>query len=195
MADLLEVKIESGGFPGGPGWTNLYFACSDDAAREGALALAFDWLGLIAAAFPTGWSCHIQPELRVMPDDTGILEDYYTTPDEYAVNVPGTYPTGGFGSGVSGACVAWGTSTVSGHRRIRGRTFLVPIARDMYASDGTLSDGFVADLKTWSEAMTGASGFPLGVWHRPVHDAGGLFGAVTSVEVQPHAAYLRTRRT
>lgn len=123
-------------------------------------------------------------------------------------NLTGTWSAVGGGSqgGASaspvaagvGACISWGTSTIvtgaKGPRRLRGRTFIVPMGTGYYDQDGTLATNAVAALNDFATALQGAG--PLAIWHRPTTQGGtnGSSGPVTSHKVRDKVAFLKSRR-
>lgn len=102
----------------------------------------------------------------------------------------------------SGACVTWSTAgirTVSSKpRRVRGRTFLVPLSNEAYDVDGTIKPVQLGQLQTAANNLASSgSGSPLLVYGRP-----GLNGtpvgqnwAVTGARITDQAAILRSRRS
>lgn len=192
MAFVHEIQIKSTGFPGAPGYTNLYFACDilDDGFNQ--FFAVGDFINTYKALFPAQWQGTIQASGRVLEETTGLLAKFTTCPVEL------TSPRGGggsanFGSGVSGLVLAWQTATINRSRLVRGRTFMVPVANDVYDADGTLSAGRIAQATTAAQALVAANvGF--GIWSRPVNQAGGKLAPVTGYRVNDRAAFLSSRR-
>lgn len=92
-----------------------------------------------------------------------------------------------------GACVTWNTGLIVAGRRLRGRTFLVPLSTQAYDNDGTLTLAAQTALENFGTALLAVGG--LGVWHRPT--AAGNDGAasgVTSFRLRDKVAVLRSRR-
>lgn len=110
-------------------------------------------------------------------------------------NPPGQMlPTGGAAAAAGvGACVTWLTSDVVNGRRVRGRTFIVPLSTDGYQDDGTLTPAAVTALGVFAGLLIAES---LVVWHRPttVGGSNGSEHAVTSFKVSDRVAVLRSRR-
>ena len=92
-----------------------------------------------------------------------------------------------------GACVTWNTGAVVGGRRVRGRTFIVPMEAGMYEPDGTINAQPLSNLVTFS---TGLIALGLAVWHRPTGPGAsdGSSHAVTSAKISDRVAVLRSRR-
>lgn len=97
-----------------------------------------------------------------------------------------------------GACIGWTTGGIvsgkKGPRRLRGRTFLVPIAKNAFDADGTLDPVVLQTIQNLAAGIM-ASG-PLAVWHRPTKlaPAGGSSYAVLSSTVHDKVAFLSSRR-
>lgn len=94
----------------------------------------------------------------------------------------------------AGACVTWNTAGIVNGRRVRGRTFIVPVARNGYDTDGTLAAALVNALDTAAANLVTASAGGLLVWHRPVSGSGGSAHPVTGHRVRDKIAVLRSRR-
>ena len=140
--------------------------------------------------FPTGLQLIIPGNGDVIEDTTGDLVDSWSTGAD-------TTTTGGgvatAAAGV-GACVTWNTGGIVNARRLRGRTFLVPLTSAAYDSTGTLSATAYSALQAFGTALM-ATG-PLAVWHRPT-TAGGSDGTsygVVSYRARDKVAYLSSRR-
>lgn len=92
-----------------------------------------------------------------------------------------------------GACVTWNTGLIVNGRRLRGRTFIVPLSVAAYENDGTLTSGTLGFLQSFATALV-ASG-PLGIWHRPsAAGTGGAASGVTSFRLRDKVAILTSRR-
>jgi hypothetical protein len=104
-------------------------------------------------------------------------------------------------SGASGLVINWRTAGVRNGRRVRGRTFLVPLAGGAYGTDGTIDNANITETVTAATALyTTASPIKLGVWARPKRDdlgnitEDGSFHPVVAASVPDMAAVLRSRR-
>lgn len=93
-----------------------------------------------------------------------------------------------------GACVTWLTGGIINGRRLRGRTFLVPLHVSAYDGDGTLATAAAVSVQNFGTNLMAAG--PLAVWHRPT-TVGGSDGnsyGVTAARARDHVAYLGSRR-
>ena len=110
-----------------------------------------------------------------------------------AAVVPGAL-TGGFASS-TGACIIWETGEVKNGRRVRGRSFIVPMSGAHYDNDGTLKSTAITDITEAANTLC-AGGFDFGVLSRPsaVGANDGSFHTASSGRVSDKAAVLRSRR-
>lgn len=196
MANMLRVVAQWGGFPSAPGFTNLYFdsAIIGTPSANEAAARARQLFEAMKGQFPDGVTITIQPQVAEIDDSNGQQVDEFTVTTG-GLPVPGT--GAGTRSAPSGACINWRTSTFVGGRRLRGRTFLVPLSTAAYENDGTILPGSLAILRAAAVAYitdaVGPSAKPL-VWHRPVGGTGGSSAVITASGVTDKVAILTSRR-
>jgi hypothetical protein len=166
----------------------LAYDGSDNAAPPLA-AIRAAYQGL-APFLPTGLSIAFPNTGDRFEDTTGNLTGFWSA--AAVGNVVGSAPAATAAG--AGACAAWSTGAVVRTRRLRGRTFLVPLATNAYDTDGTLVAGAMTVLSAWVTAML-ASG-PLFVWSRPTTDpvAPGTSSGVQSGRVKDKVAFLSSRR-
>lgn len=181
------------GFIGAPGYTNFFFqeAVPGGDAQDNVDRVRAFFLELNNDFLPSDVTIDIQPDIAVIDEATGALTGYALadvgTPIEG--QVPGAY------SAPSGGLISWRTNTIAKGRRLRGRTFIVPLVNTAYDAQGSLSSTAIGSLNDAAEALAGdAFSSTFGIWSRPVDGAGGTFGEVTSWSVPDMAAVLRSRR-
>jgi len=130
----------------------------------------------------------------------GIVDQIEVTDGTLQNAVPVTPPaviTGGVSaaySAASGAVITWLTGAVHQGRRVRGRTFFVPLANSCFDSTGTLSATFLTNLRNAATAYIASPSNPA-VWCRP--DPGTTNGAAFSIAagtVLDKIAVLTSRR-
>ena len=95
-----------------------------------------------------------------------------------------------------GCRVVWETGVRTNSRRVRGSTFLVPVCRNAFSTDGQVSSDFVALLGGGAGAMVAALDGGFRVWTRP--DKGGSNGGSSTVighSVPLTPSWLRSRKT
>jgi len=191
---LFRVKVRWSGFSGAPGYNVFHF----DAATEGAGPTAQDCVDAlrvfytsIAARMPTPVKIDFESVVEVIEETTGALTGFeQITP---GASIPGTV-SGGFSS-ATGACVNWITDGVRNGRRLRGRTFIVPLGGSVYDVDGTLGGPTLTALQDAANVLH-ASPVDLQVYGRPTAPgaADGYAEGVTSARVADKTAILRSRR-
>lgn len=181
------------GFEGAPGYSNFFFTGDGSggaAADSRARVLAF-WNEL-TLLIPGTVSLLTEGEAAVIDEVTGSVTGYEVAATEPVAGNGGG--TGGY-SAASGAVVTWMTAGVVNGRRVRGRTFLVPLVGNSYENDGSLTSSAVTTLNDAASELVGTgfdSGF--GVWSRPGTSGGGTFWEVNGFRVPDMAAVLRSRR-
>lgn len=144
MTQLMRVKTRWSGFSGGPGYTNLHFrgfgsgdgggGSYDVAAANNAINRVNAFMGGIRTLLPSVVRVEVQSEVEILEDTTGELIGTLAGTDapEHAGSATGGY------SGPTGAVVNWKTGGIRNGRRVRGRTFLVPLASAAFGAAGTL---------------------------------------------------------
>lgn len=191
--DMLKVSVRWTGFVGAPGYSNFYFAGGGGLISDAQQVTdrVHTALGSLTGGLPSSVTLNIDPEVEVIDSDTGVIQGYQQVDPDNAISGTGT---GGY-SGPSGGVVNWRTDDLRNGRRIRGRTFIVPMDGDSYESDGTLSTAALTQLNNFASVLrTGDFDSELGVWSRPVGGSGGVFATVTGHSVPDMAAVLRSRR-
>jgi hypothetical protein len=145
----------------------------------------------IKAIFPSAVSWNIPSSGDVIDEVTGQITGAWTggTAASIAATAAGTYAAG------TGCYVRWQTGGIVGGRRVKGRTFLVPISGGLYQSDGTIADATLATLNT--AANTLAATGKLNIWHRPTNSGSndGSSHLVTGASGPDRVTSLRSRRT
>ena len=209
MAGMARVTVNWTGFLGAPGYTNLYFRDFqgageiDQAIADGAVAKVHTWIQAWDDGLPNTVTLTVDPSVEVIEETTGELTGFFTT-------VPGSPNVGGSTltySAASGACVNWYTDGVRNGRRVRGRSFMVPIGSNGMDTNGTLNNTALTSWRTATGVLTSGTGTgDLGVWARPTpildengeptgeHNADGIWYVVTSYSIPDKVAILRSRR-
>lgn len=194
--NMFRATVRWDGFSGAPGYTNLHFSgtgtptgtdLSDTSAKVRTFFDAFKTYlpNIVTLSFPSS--------LEEFDTGTGqLVASHSITP---AAAVTGTGGSAVFSSAV-GACINWKTDLVLNGRRLRGRTFMVPL-QSLPSFDGNGTLGVAARVAFESAAnalINNASGLPLFVWHRPPPGGGGAASSVVAATVNDKTAILRSRR-
>lgn len=195
--DIFRVTARWGGFPGAPGYSNFYFSSGflDGGVLGDEAQLLADRVssafGELSSTLPAGVTIDVDSEVPVIDSDSGTIQSFNTI--DPPAQVVGS--TGSAFAGPAGAVVTWRTSDLRNGRRIRGRTFLVPIGSASYQDDGTLDSTRFEFLRGFADILVGGTGEgDLGVWSRPVNGSGGVFATVTGYTIPDMVAVLRSRR-
>lgn len=196
--DMFRVTARWTGFTGSPGYSNFFFSSGfldggllNDEAQllSDRVVSAFDALTQI---LPGSVTITTEPEVAVIDSDSGMATNFSIV-DQDSVN-GGASGSMGY-PGPSGAVVTWRTDDLRNGRRIRGRTFLVPLSNTAFEGDGTLRENAIGYLNNFADTLVGGSlDGDLGVWSRPVGGSGGVFATVTGYSIPDMVAVLRSRR-
>lgn len=193
MTSLNRVVVEwSGPQVVGRAVNVLHFSASDNVAPPvAAIRAAYQNLNV---GIPTGVTITVPATGDVIDDTTGNLTGVWTAPTTTGVlgTASASCPAG------VGACVGWTTGGIvsgkKGPRKLRGRTFIVPLSQAVFDIDGTLAPAMMTALGAFADALQ-ASG-PLAVWHRPsssVATDGNSYGVIQN-RVRDKVAFLSSRR-
>lgn len=154
---------------------------------SGATLAAFQ---AIASTLPSGVTIEVPSSGDIIDEATGQLTNVWDGPS------PGGTVTGSASNAAAagvGAVVTWDTGGIVNGKRVRGRTFLVPLATAAYEADGTISASYLNEFPDFANALIGAQ---LCVWHRPTTPGGsdGSNHEVTSFRLPDKVAILTSRR-
>lgn len=195
---MYRINASWQNWPGAPGITTFF---QDPAVAQPNPAAIRTFFAAIASLLPTGLTVSVASSGDLIEETTGTLAGTWSSTPVPAV-VTGT-GTGAY-AGNAGAVVHWLSSTVVKTRRLRGRSFLVPLVSTAYDTAGSLSAGTLSTLTPAAQALMDATAGHLVVWHRPVKAkpthvppivaAPGSKAAVTSIRVPDLAVSLRSRR-
>lgn len=181
-------------WPGAPGVTTFYASPTPlQADIDSVRAFFFALAGLL----PTGLT------IQVPSSGDNIDETDGTITGTWSVGVTPAVVTGtgaGAYAGNAGAVVHWLSNGIVAGRRVRGRSFIVPIISSSYDTAGSLSAATITTLTNAATALE-SSAFPMTVWARPfVHpttpalNRAGSQHQVASIRVPDLAVSLRSRR-
>lgn len=201
MVNVSTVTATWTGFTGAPGYSLFRFAELDTSTKLNAAgaAVRLFLVTLNSYMLPT-WQISISPLVQHHEIGTGDLQGESTMSSTPPV-IPGTGTAGTVYAGGSGAVINWTTGATHGGRKVRGRTFLVPLLSNAFATDGTVSSGFVTAVTAGGNSLIGDSSTEFGVYSRywddakPPNQTGGGFTPANGCAVPDRSAQLRTRRT
>lgn len=190
---VYRVTAEWSGFTGAPGYSNFHFGeFTGGADIDQMRNRVGDFFQALYTNVPSSVSISIPPTVEVYDEASGLLTGYEEGGEEITIEATGTVNTY---AGPSGAVVNWLTNTVANGRRIRGRTFIVPLRTTAYQSDGTLTSDTLEDIRAAAAGLV-QDDFNTGfsVWSRPQNGGSGVLAPVTGYRVPDLAAVLRSRR-
>lgn len=205
MGDILRVKMRWGGMPGAPGMSVFHFTHPSGVFTDldaGAAQEAVDRVDTFAAGvvfwMPYQTTLEVLADVELIDGASGDLEDVFgTTPDATRTS---PQSAGQVYAGPVGAIINWKTATIRNGRRLRGKTFLVPLNGGVFSDNGTPAAGLITSLNTHATALRAVgTDTQLCVYGRPMTPAigitpEGVAGKVTSHNVPDFAAVLRSRR-
>ena len=184
---ISRIRTVWSNFSGAPGYTNLFCDVASEASVVPAVRSFFNAL---IGILPSGVTIQVPGSGDTIDESTGLITGAWSTTTP--ASVVGT--SGGVNTGASGAVVHWLTSSVVNGRRVRGRSFICPLASTAFDTAGTLTSAAITTLQTAADGLVTASAGELVVFHRPTDFAQGSEHVVTSTRVPDLAAVLRSRR-
>ena len=187
MPNLARVRVTWTGSPVvGGGLSTFYF----DEAHEGYVADLVAFFDAIDGGFPIGLSISVPGSGDLIDVATGELSGTWT--ELGAQTIPGTN-NGNFVQG-TGARVVWNTDGITNGRRVKGSTFLAPIAAANFEGSSALTAGFIGTIQTAATALVAASGTSMRIYTQPRPGTTGAQSTVTSATVPDKTSWLRSRR-
>lgn len=204
MTDLARVNVSWQNWPGAPGLSQFYTLNTSMQSNVDAIRAFYNTLSTL---LPSGLTITVPGSGDVVDSITGTITSAWsvtTPPAVVTASGSGTY------AGNAGAVIHWLTDNVSNGRRIRGRTFIVPLISTQYESNGSLSATCLSSLGTAATTLRSALGSNQRVWSRPVTghtkydpktgvatvvpSTTGSANAVTGQRIPDLAVSLRSRR-
>lgn len=197
---LLRTKIRWT-IPGaGTAYTVMHFLTSSQSTPvqadvDDAIARTQAWATAIKSTLPNVVSLNTQSEVEEINEASGLMIGIWTvaTPSTQT----GTAAAGQGWAAAAGAVVSWSTPGVRNGRRVRGRTFVVPVSNEVWDVDGTLKAVPLGTLNTAAAALRGGSTVTqFGIWARPTAPGAtdGEVWPVSGHRIPDMSAVLRSRR-
>lgn len=190
---IIRITALWTGFTGAPGYTNLFFdAFGGGDIVDAEYDRAIQFFGALTSILPEDVSIQVQQEAAIIEETTGELLDYRQATDPAGAWTGDA--TGGY-SAPSGASITWNTSGIARGRRLRGRTFIVPLANSAYEDNGTLTSGAINSMtNAGNQLLDSSEGATAVIWSRPRGGSGGVAFPINGFRVADKAAVLRSRR-
>lgn len=188
-----QITARYNGFTGSPGWIRMKFLGALNVGDANTAAANFrTMLNAWNAYMPTGSSITIDSAAAVY-DDAGSQTGEVTLS---VVPAGITGVSGAVYAGGSGAVINWTTGAFHLGRKVRGRTFAVPLTSIAFSADGTLAGAAQTALATAAVTFAGSSPTPV-IFSQKPNGAGGvssLTSVVSDATVPDRSAVLRSRR-
>lgn len=186
--------IWSGG-PSAPGLTVMNVDADTALDFSAALAAVVDFWTAVKGYLSNDYSLQVDPNVDLFNEaDGGISGAFTENPAPAPVLGAGA---GGYANGIGGR-IDWATSGIVGRRRVKGRTFLVPLTSGVFNDTGLISPTVQTTFGNAATALINAletAGTPLVVWSRPGKGlADGAKNQVIAATVPTKPAVLRGRR-
>jgi hypothetical protein len=194
MVNIWRVTADWSGGKIGTGFTNLFFTggvSTAQASADAARAFFNTAYSTAGGALPTGISIGFRSGVDEIDPANGELVT--TLPVTAPATITGA-DTGVYAA-VAGACITWLTQGVLIGKRVRGRTFLVPVGANYLQNDGTLSTLAQTNINNAAAALIAAAP-EFCIWRRPKSKVlgGGSSHAVLASRLQDKTAFLTSRR-
>lgn len=189
------IKTTWTGGPSAPGLTTFALEYDGAGNLDGALTAVQTFWTSLKDSIQGGYQLQVQPVVELHNETTGELSGEFAAAS--AKPTLQTQNTSAFAAGV-GARIDWRTLVIKNGRRVRGRTFVLPLATASYEVNGTIAEVTRTGIGTAATKLItdlDAAGTSLAVWSRPSekHPVGAL--SPVSVAVVPDkVAFLSGRR-
>jgi len=186
MATLAKVVALWQSWPGAPGYSVFYANNLNP-----ALAPYQSFFETIKTLIPASTTISIQGSGVLIDDASGAVTGTYsqTPPTPTLCTGVGSYP------GAAGAVVHWFTAGIVNGRRLRGRTFIVPIISTAFDTNGSLGTSQLTTISNAAATLAAASTANFRIWHRPTGGVGGSSADVTASSVPDLCVTTRSRRS
>jgi hypothetical protein len=188
-----QLTFRWNGFTGSPGWIRMKFLGALNVADANSAAANFRaFLANIGIYGPAGSSISADTTVAQYGDDGVQTGEVAISAVPAGINCTGS----GSYAGGAGAVVDWLTGAFHAGRKVRGRTFLVPLTQAAFQSDGTLASAFQTAIQTAATTFAGTSPTPVVFSKKLIGGVGTstLVAVVTSATVPDRTAILRSRR-
>lgn len=200
MTDMLRIKLKWDSFTGGPGYTNFHMrdfseGGVDPAWAQPAVDRVQEFATAIKGLLPAGATLQVSGDVEVIEAENGQLQDVLTATQPALITSTG--PSFVAYSGATGGVITWRTAGIRNGRRVRGRTFIVPMHGQAYGTNGTLDSATITTLGTAATGLLATGITPrMGIFTRPSAPGAtdGSWSFATSFSVPDMAAVLRSRR-
>lgn len=185
----------------GTAFSVLHFGTDDgfnpvQADADAVVTKVNQFVTTIKANLPNVVQLQVLNEVEEIDSNNGELIQIWTTASVAAQN--GTASATAGWAAAAGGVISWSTGIVHRTRRIRGRTFVVPMSTEVWDTDGTIKSVPLGVLNTAATALRAPTAeIQFGVWARPSGPGAtdGRFAPVSGHRVPDMSAILTSRRS
>lgn len=195
MTSIDRAYVVWSNFPGGPG-VSVHYAFPGN----GVAAKLRTFYNALAGILPINLTIQVPGSGDTIEDTTGEIVGGWsgTTPAVVVGTLNSVY------TAPSGCSTRWLTGGVVRGRRLRGRTFIVPMGGTNSTQQGTWNSTTVATIQAAADALIASANPGLCIWNRPQkavttgphpHPAyPGSSAQVTAAQVKSEVNILKSRR-
>jgi hypothetical protein len=189
MARIERVNCAWQAWPGAPGVSTFYMNTA--APPQATIDAIRAFFNALVTLLPLGLTITVPNSGDGIDDTNGSIVGSWSAATPPAV-VSGTSAAAYAGN--AGSVVHWLTTTVVNNRRVRGRTFLVPLTSAAFQNDGSIATAALTTIQTAAAGLITTAADDLMVWHRPTAFAQGSSAVINGTRVPDLAVSLRSRR-
>lgn len=198
---LLRTKIKWT-IPGaGTAYSVMHFTTNSastptQADADDTVAALGPFLDSFKANLPNVVKMDIMPDVEEINEDTNKLIGVWSVAPG-AQRVGGAASTSGWAS-AAGAVISWTTPGIRNSRRIRGRTFIVPLSNECWDIDGTMKSVELTRINTAATGLRSRSSVTqFAIYARPTAPGAtdGIAYPALAHRVPDFPAILRSRRS
>lgn len=188
MTTLNRLRVGwSGSGVTGPGVSTFYFLTTGSGEPTALLAL----YNALKSRIPNDVLMSVATGGDQIEDTTGALVGAWGTS---AVTVVAGGSTNAYLQG-TGTRIVWGTGGITGRKRVRGSTFIVPLEATDFTTTGQMLTTANTAITTAAQTFQTATSASFVIWSRPKVGRAGSHNLVTSVSVPFNPTWLLSRRT
>lgn len=189
MTDVNRIRVSlTGSGVTGPGVATHYVLGTMTGSEQTAIK---DFWTELAGQMPIGVSITVPTEGEIIDDNTGDVTGLWSAGSGGTIVGAGAT---GYAQGV-GARIVWQTNGVTGNRRVRGSTYVVPLLSSAWEADGTMRSVVVTALEGAASSLRADLPDRLVILTRVTTTHSGTSHAVTGSNVPDTPSWLRSRRT
>jgi hypothetical protein len=188
-----QLTARWNGFTGSPGWIRMKFLGELNVADANTAAANFrSFLVQLSTLGPAGSSITFDTAVGIYDNDGSQTGEVTLSVVPAAISCTGA----GAYAGGAGAVINWTTGAFHLGRKVRGRTFLVPLTQGAFQTDGTLASTVQGNIQSAGVTFANSSPSPV-VFSQKPNGSGGvssLISVISGATVPDRTAILRSRR-